>query len=399
MILAKFFNQKIKSATTVNSQKLIVFLAILFNFAALFCGQVFAATVTRINSKGNLFLLKLETDEKFESGDKVFVVYDGQLKTTGLLKFEEDGTVSIRLNNPLPMVLNGSSLQLSHDQSWIMKGDGKNQLVTGVVAKISSDKIYIKMDERFQPVFGLKQPVEIQLDETLQVVPAVVMEYRTNGVWFKAAVEDLKKLTEGAEVSFPPPPPRVGISARSVRKKLREGDTSLRISLGAQQLRFARKFYGASLGLMAISEISMSEGISLPIGIGWSYYKMQMDYKDDEGHGKSELSQSSFVIHTGASFKYGSSFSIVPFVEYHYGLVGEVIGKYSGPDGSSSAAGTHQATAFGGGLIFSFQFGPSRSIGVELGSYPSKSTVTIQGVKNSTNALLTSERLFVSFAF
>lgn len=356
--------------------------------------QALSATIARVNSAGNLFIVKLEEDEKFTSGDKVFVIINGQMKTTGLLKFEDDGTVSLRVRNSINAARVGDYIQLSHDQSWVVRIDGKNQLVTGTVAKISGDKVFIKMDEKFQPVFGLKQPIEIQIDETLQVVPAYAMEYRNSGIWFKST-GDTKKLTEGMAISFPPPP-RTDFSVFSLRRRFKDGDTQVRFFVGAQQTKYTKTYSGLSLGVMGLRDLSISDSASIPLGVGVNYYKIDYSFED----GKSELTQASLVFQVGFSFRLTQSLSLGPHLEYQHGMDGNLRMESSeAGSGDSSQVGGHTATASGLGLFLSYQFNTSIGLGLELNSLVTQSKIKMGGQSSNSNGRLISERLMLIMSF
>lgn len=377
--------------TSLKKARFFVFLSFLYFLPV---DQALSATIARVNSAGNLFIVKLEEDEKFTSGDKVFVIINGQMKTTGILKFEDEGTVSLRVRNSINTARVGDYIQLSHDQSWVVRIDAKNQLVTGTVAKISGDKVFIKMDEKFQPVFGLKQPIEIQIDETLQVVPAYAMEYRNSGIWFKST-GDTKKLTEGMAISFPPPP-RTDFSVFSLRRRFKDGGTQLRFFAGAQQTKYTKTYSGLSLGVMGLRDLSISDSASIPLGVGVNYYKIEYSFDG----GKSELTQASLVFQVGVSFRLTQSLSMGPHLEYQHGMDGNLRLKSSeGGSGGGSEVGSHAATASGLGLFLTYQFNASMGLGLELNSVVTQSKVNMGGQSSNSSGRLMSERLMLIVSF
>lgn len=355
-----------------------------------------AATIKRANVAGTLFLLNLLEEEKFGNGDMVFIILEGQLKTTGTVKVESDGNVYLRPKTAINNLKQGDEIIISHDPIWLTSGDSKTQLVSGVVGSTSGENIFVKIEERFHPVFALNQQVEIQIEENLVVLPVSAIEYRKTGIWFKVT-GDVKKLPSGTIVSFPHTQ-TAGRSISVVSRRLKQGTTSIVYRLGRSAISIGdlkRNDSGYAAGVVATHEVKSSKHFVLQLGAGAEYQNLKSSSSVAGVSFDYELTQFSAVFHGSPQYRIDDKSRVGVFGEFQYGLNGSSNSKSS----KESNAYSSQITSAVMGITASYLVGANSVIGFNAGFASSKLTVTTDDGSDSYNGNGNSQILYFAKMF
>ncbi len=355
-----------------------------------------AATVKRANVVGTLFLLELLEDEKFGNGDMVFIIIDGQLKTTGTLKIESEGSVYLKPKIPIMELKQGDEALISHDPIWLMSNQGKPQIVSGIVGSVSGGSVFIKMDERFQPVFALNQPVELQLEETLLVIPATAIEYRKTGIWFKIT-GDIEKLPSGTVVSFPHTQ-TAGRSITIVSRRLRQGTSSILYRFGRNALSIddlARSDAGYVAGILGAHEIKSTKYFIMQLGAGVEYKNVKSSGTVSGANVDYGLTQFSAIFHAAPQYRIDDKSRAGLYGEVHYGLNGSANTNSKNESNSNNS----QITSTVVGLTGAYSIGTNSMLGFFAGFSSEKVTITNDSGSDSYNGKGNSQILYFAKLF
>ncbi len=378
--------------------KLLSTLAFLCIFATTVCLPLSAkaATIKRTNVAGTLFLVSLIEEEKFSSGDVVFIVIEGQLKTTGTVKIESDGNVYLRPKMPITNLKQGDELLITHDPIWLNSGQARSTIVSGTVGSVSGENIFIKLDERFQPVFSLNSPIEIQIEETLLAMPASAIEYRKTGIWFKVTGE-IDKLPAGTVVSFPHTQ-TAGRSIAAISRRLKQGTTTIFYRFGRSALSLGevnRNDSGYSAGIVATHDIHASKSFIFAAGAGAEYQSLTSSGTTAGVKIDYEITQFSAVFHGSPQFRINDKIRGGLFGEYHYGLNGSSNSKTK----SESNALNAQISSFAIGLTGSYMISPNSLLGLNLGFSSTKVTIANEDASDSYNGNGNSQVIYFAKLF
>lgn len=357
-----------------------------------------AAVVARINSDGTLLSLTPVEGEQLVTGDLYFVIFGGTMRGVGEVKSESAGETILKLSAPITNLGVGDDVFLSHDISWVQVVAKSSVVVPGTVAKVAQRQVYIAIDDGKLPLFSIGQQMDLQLDETLEIVPATVREYRPHGIWFKVK-EGVEKLTPNRKVSFLfKEPADDAAKARNGVKRERAQKGSLPASILGSFGRIAQRFKveslnettdlgGMSIGIMSGHDFSLkNKQWCVPFNVGLSYDKVSWEKDRD----KQVITQFSAELITGISFIPAERIRGSINIGYDYGLSGQAISTVGA---NESTMGVHQDTLLYG-ISGSYRF--SESFGVGLEAVFSSGTVSFTDAK-SMQFTGNRQRAFISF--